>query len=40
MFHGLPILPGVTSGATIGATIGATHLEKLGADYQAVKCQV
>ena len=40
MFHGLPILPGVTSGATIGATIGATRLEKLGADYQTVKCQV
>ena len=28
--------PGVTSGATIGATC----LEKIGLDFQAVKCQV
>jgi hypothetical protein len=35
MFHGLPIF-----GVTFGATIGATNLEKIGIDFQAVKCQV
>ena len=36
MFHGRPIL----SGVTFGATLGVTKLEKISFDFQIVKCQV
>ena len=36
MFHGPPLLPGVT----FGATIGVTYLRKIDPDFQTVKWQV
>ena len=36
MFHGLPLLSGVTS----GATTGVTWPEKIDPDFQTFKCQV